>query len=168
MDAAQCCLPKLWFRVDETACFHKTALSNERLAYAKHTLPKSSVVSSTRDATFLTNCRLVYAKHPLWEAKPSRAQPSPAEPSRSEPSKNPQRKIKLCLVYAKHYFFLTSRFELRSIFEQVRFVYAKQHLFVGNRVSSTRNTHFRRARRAEPSRAEPSRAEPSGSNCNEH
>ena len=140
---------KMASRLRETHTFKKLH-SPTSVSSTRNTHFQNQVSSRLRKTLlFLTNCRLVYAKHPLWEAKPSRVQPSPAEPSRSEPSKNPQHKIKLRLVYAKCYFFLTSRFELWSVFEQVRFVYAKQHFLVGNRVSSTRNTHFRRVRRAE-------------------
>ena len=94
-------------RVSSTrnACLQKT-LKKSRLSPTRNAHFQMQVSSRLRETLlFFANCRLVYAKHPLWEAKPSRAQPSPAEPSRSEPSKNPQHKLKLCLVYAKCYFF---------------------------------------------------------------
>ena len=85
-------------------------------------------------------------------AEPGRAEPRRAEPGRAEPSQNPQHKIKLRLVYAKKYVFQTSRFEIAwpapldrlagpSRGEPTHFVL---QLHSPTRVSSTRNTHFRK------------------------
>ena len=68
--------------------FQQTALSNTRLAYAKHTFPKSSVVSSTRDATFFDKLPSRLRETPTLGGK---AEPSPAEPSRAEPIRAEQK-----------------------------------------------------------------------------
>ena len=77
------------------ARFQKTALSNERLVYAKCTFPKSSVVSSTRDATF-------------FEKMASRLHQTPTLGSGSRHrgwgwmgQRLQMHSVKWCLVYAK-------------------------------------------------------------------
>ena len=82
----------------QKARFQLTALSNERLAYAKHTFSKSSVVSSTRDATFFEKMlsRLRETTTLGGNTEPRPPKPSPAKPTRA--------RKKSCLVYAKRMF----------------------------------------------------------------
>ncbi len=57
------------------------ALFNERLVYARRTFPKSSVILSTRDATFFDKLPSHLRKTRTLGGK---AEPSPAKPGRAE------------------------------------------------------------------------------------
>jgi hypothetical protein len=148
------------------AHFQKTALSSERLVYARRTFSKSSVVSSTRYATFFEKkCCLVYAKPPLWEATLSRAHPSPALLSQLEHGKSRVSSTRnACLQKAPktsrlsstrnaHFQMqVSSRLRETQLFLTiVRLVYAKHPLWEAKAEPS----------RAQPSPAQLSRADPS-------
>ena len=147
--------------------FQNTALSSKRLVYARRTFSKSSVVSSTRDATFFENMlsRLRKTTTLGGNVEPRPRKPSPAEPTRA--------RKKSCLVYAKRMF-------TESSLNTSPLVYARRTLPNASAVSSTRDATFfdklpsrlhetptlggkREAETspAQPSPAEPSRSEPS-------
>ena len=144
--------------------FQNTALSSKRLVYARRTFSKSSVVSSTRDATFFENMlsRLRKTTTLGGNVEPRPRKPSPAEPTRA--------RKKSCLVYAKRMF-------TESSLKTSPLVYARRTLPNASVLSSTRDATFfgklpSRLREtptlggkheAEPSPAQPGPAEPSRS-----
>ena len=157
----------LWHSETSVSCtrnthFQNTALSSKRLVYARRTFSKSSVVSSTRDATFFEKIpsRLRKTTTLGGNAEPRQPKPSPAKPTRA--------REKSCLVYAKRMF-------TESALNTSPLVYAKRTLPNASVASSTRDatifdklpSRLRETRtlggkhEAEPSPAQPSPAEPS-------
>jgi hypothetical protein len=144
--------------------FQNIALSSKRLVYARRTFSKSSVVSSTRGATFFEKLQSRLRKTTTFggNTEPRPPKPSPAEPTRA--------REKSCLVYAKR------MFTERSL-KTSPLVYVKCTLPNASVLSSTRDATFfgklpSRLREtptlggkheAEPSPAQPSPAEPSRS-----
>ena len=93
-------------RVSSTrnACLQNTKKKSP-LVYAKHTLPNASVVSSTRDGTFVEKLLSRLRETPTLGGN---AEPSPSEPSLAQPIRAEQKskhKIKLRFVYVKCYVF---------------------------------------------------------------
>ena len=109
--------------------FQNIALSSKRLVYARRTFSKSSVVSSTRGATFFEKLQSRLRKTTTLggNAEPRPPKPSPAEPTRA--------RKKSCLVYAKRMF-------TESSLNTSPLVYAKRTLPNASVLSSTRDAIF--------------------------
>ena len=110
--------------------FQKTALSNERLVCARRTFSKSSVVSSTRDATFFEKIasRVRETTTLGGNTEPRQPKPSLARPTRA--------RTKSCLVYAKRMFTQNSNKKNASRLREThaskrkcRLVYARRYFF---------------------------------------
>ncbi len=123
--------------------FQKNTLSNERLVYARHTFSKSSVVSSTRDATFFDKLPSRLRETPTLggKAEPSPAEPSRAEPIRAEQKSTTQNKVASRLrkmLFCSCLHDLSCGHVLNKCVSSTR----NNTMFRRNCVSSTRNTYF--------------------------